>query len=411
MILRSRVVLPISQPPIKDGAVVIEGGRITAVGRWKKIRADHSGEVRQLGDFILLPGFINAHCHLDYTDMAGLLEPPKRNFSDWIKAIVAMKAEWSYTDFAQSWLNGAKQLLRSGTTTVLDIEAVPELIPELPQATPMRVLSCLEIISLKRTGTAADLIQQTCEQVNRWPNFQRGLSPHAPYTTSIDVLIQAAGIAKRNRWLLTTHVAESAEEFQMFTRSRGSMFQWLKAQRDMSDCMGRTPVEHMDHVGALGENFLAAHVNEATDEDIALLARRGAQVVHCPRSHSYFKHSPFRYEALRDAGLNVCLGTDSMASVRKLRGEPMELNMFSEMRAFAKVHETISASEIVRLVTVNAAHAIGKSRQLGELTPGAAADLIAVPLQRGSDPYETVLAHRGDVGSMIDGRWVLPPAA
>jgi cytosine/adenosine deaminase-related metal-dependent hydrolase len=406
MILRSRIVLPISQPPIKDGALVIEGQRIAAAGKWKELRTQHRGETIDLGDFILLPGLINAHCHLDYTDMAGLLSPPKKNFSDWIKSIVALKAEWSYTDFAQSWLRGAKQLLRSGTTTVVDVEAVPELLPDLPQATPLRVYSCLEIISLRRPGTAAQIVEQAAAEVSRWPNAARGLSPHAPYTTSIEVLKRAAEVTKANGWLLTTHVAESAEEFQMFQCSGGALFNWLKKQRDMSDCVGRTPVEHMDCAGVLDENFLAVHVNNASDEDIALLARRGSHVVHCPRSHDYFKHAPFRYEAMRDAGVNVCLGTDSLASVRKRRAETPALNMFDEMRAFAKANERISATEIVRLATLNAARAIGRRGQLGELRPGSMADLIALPAQRGDDPYESVLAHTGEVSSMIAGRWI-----
>ncbi|HMJ89716.1 MAG TPA: amidohydrolase family protein [Candidatus Acidoferrum sp.] len=408
MILRARFVVPVSKPPIDDGAVAMRGGRITSVGSWKHVRAEHSGEAFDLGDSVLLPGLINAHCHLDYTDMAGLLTP-KRSFSDWIKAIVSLKGDWSYTDFAQSWLNGARQLLRSGTTTVVDIEAVPELIPELPQSTPLRVISCLEMISLRRNASAADLVRQNSDHLARWPNPVRGLSPHAPYTTSLELLWHAAENALANRWLLTAHVAESEEEFQMFTRSRGAMFRWLKTQRDMSDCVGRTPVQHMDHVGALASNVLAAHANAVTDDDITLLARRGAHVVHCPRSHDYFKHQPFRFEDFQKAGVNICLGTDSMASTRKLRGEPLELNLFSEMRTFSKFHPDVSPDDVLRLVTINAARALGLSGEIGELAPGARADIIAVLLDGISDPHEAVLAHKGVVTSIIGGRWIWPP--
>jgi aminodeoxyfutalosine deaminase len=406
MILRSRFVLPISQPPIENGAIVCEGERIIAVGPWKKIRASHARDVVDLGDSVLLPGFINAHCHLDYTSMDGMLDP-QRTFADWLKAIVALKAEWSYTDFAQSWLNGARQLLRSGTTTVVDIEAVPELIPDLPQATALRVISCLELISLKRPGAAAEIVRQSAAEVRRWPGPMRGLSPHAPYTTSLKVLIHATQTARANGWLLTSHVAESRDEFQMFMRSRGPLFRWLKSQRDMGDCVGRTPVEHVDAAEMLGPHFLAVHANAITEEDIALLARRGAHVVHCPRSHAYFKHPPFRYEELRDAGVNVCLGTDSLASVQKRRGQPLELNMFSEMRTFAKAHPDVAPAEIIRLATLNGARAIGQQEILGELSPGSLADVIAIPAHS-SEPHESVIEHRGDVRTMIAGRWPHP---
>ena len=147
--LRARVILPLSQPAIEDGAVFVLKGRIAAIGRWRDLRRKAPARVHDLGEAVLLPGLINAHCHLDYTDMAGAIPPP-RSFLDWIEAIIAIKAAWDYSDYAQSWLNGAKQLLRSGCTTVADIEAVPELLPEVWTATPLRVVSFLELISVRR---------------------------------------------------------------------------------------------------------------------------------------------------------------------------------------------------------------------------------------------------------------------
>ncbi|MBI3192689.1 MAG: hypothetical protein HYZ36_08485, partial [Pedosphaera parvula] len=111
--LRARVVLPVAQPPLDDGAVVISGGRVASVGRWTDVKRANPHRVIDLGDAVLLPGLINAHCHLDYTDMAGELVPT-RHFTDWIKDITTAKASWSYTEFAQSWLNGARMLLRHG---------------------------------------------------------------------------------------------------------------------------------------------------------------------------------------------------------------------------------------------------------------------------------------------------------
>src|SRR5262245_43137714 len=121
MLLRARIVLPICRGPIRDGAVLVRGRRILAVGRWADLRGAGRGKTADLGAVVLLPGLINAHCHLDYTDMAGQLTPPKR-FTDWIAGIVALKAQWAIEDYARSWRRGAGQLLRSGTTTVADIE-------------------------------------------------------------------------------------------------------------------------------------------------------------------------------------------------------------------------------------------------------------------------------------------------
>src|SRR6266849_6069084 len=184
MLLRARIVLPIARPPIEDGAVLISGSRIVAVGAWPELAAASGHRVVDLGESILLPGLVNAHCHLDYTDMAGKIPPPK-NFTDWIQAIVELKAHWSYTEFAQSWLRGAKMLLRTGTTTVADIEAVPELLPEVWEATPLRLISFLELLHVKSQFTPKQLVDAAIAKLSALPiGLKRvGLSPHAPYST------------------------------------------------------------------------------------------------------------------------------------------------------------------------------------------------------------------------------------
>src|ERR1700690_2231030 len=138
MLLRARIVLPISSPAIADGAVLISGNHVAAVGAWRDLSYAATGLVKDLGDSVLLPGLVNAHCHLDYTDMAGKV-PPQKSFVDWIKLITTAKAEWNYSEYAESWLRGAGMLVRTGTTTVADFEAVPELLPDVWTATTLRV--------------------------------------------------------------------------------------------------------------------------------------------------------------------------------------------------------------------------------------------------------------------------------
>jgi aminodeoxyfutalosine deaminase len=409
MLLRARVVLPISAPSIEDGAVLVSGERIEGVGRWSDLRSAHgSSPVVDLGDAILLPGLINAHCHLDYTNMAGQLAPT-RNFSDWIKAIVALKAEWSYTDFAQSWLNGAHMLLRSGTTTVVDIEAVPELLPEVSKSTPLRVTSCLELISVRSQHSAARVVDDAVRKLLPFAGRRVGLSPHAPYSTAPELLRAAAVAARQRAWLLTTHVAESADEFEMYQLGRGAMFDWLKPQREMNDCGQCSPVAHLARHDVLSRNFLAVHANYLAPGDAELLAGAGASVAHCPRSHAFFHHRDFPLEALSQAGVNVCLGTDSLATVFKSRSESLTLNMFSEMRAFAGEFPALPPESVLSAATANAARALGREHELGALATGALADMIAVPFTR-ENAAEAVIAHRGDVlASMIRGDWVIAP--
>ncbi len=198
----------------------------------------------------------------------------------------------------------------------------------------------------------------------------------------------------------------------MFVHARGKMFDWLKRnERDNSDCGHGSPVKHFARNKMFGENLIAAHVNLLAHGDARLLGKHCVHVVHCPRSHAYFRHPPFLRERLANAGVNICLGTDSLATTRKNGKQKPELNMFEEMRQLAANDKTISPEEILRMATVNGARALGLAGQAGELVKNASADLIAIPYDgKSADACETTVAHTGNVSaSMIDGRWAIPP--
>ena len=414
-LIRARIVVPVSRPPIADGAVKISGSRITAVGAWKSFSAAEQKNAVDLGQVVLLPGLVNAHCHLDYTGMAGEFLPP-RHFTDWLKLIIAAKGSHSDADFAAGWQRGAQMLLRTGTTTIADIEALPKLLPAAWQATPLRIISFLEMTGIKARRAPQAILQEAVEKILSLPKHPRhraGLSPHAPYSTTPELLRLSAQTARCRHWRITTHVAESPEEIEMFAHARGKMFDWLRRnERDNSDCGLGSPVQHLDRAGLLGENFLAIHANCLAPGDAALLARRGASVVHCPRSHSFFAHPKFPFAALTAAGVNICLGTDSLASVEPKRKQPLELNMFSEMRSFARKNPRVAARTILRLATLNGAHALGLAGKAGELAPNAFADLIALTYAgKTAAVHDAILHHTGGVAaSMIGGQWAITPA-
>ena len=412
MILRARGVWPVTQPFLENGAIQVADGRIQSVGPWPALRRETGGQAVDLGEVLLLPGLVNAHCHLDYTDMAGQLRSPK-GFPDWIQGLVGLKASWSYSEYALSWLEGARMLLNHGVTTVVDIEAVPELLPEALPATPLRVIPCLELINVKNWHAARPMV---AEAESRLAGLRRGpaaagLSPHAPYTTSPELLRLAAESARRHRWLLTSHVAESKEEFEMFTRGRGSLFDWLAPQRDVTGCGGVSPVRFLARHGVMDSPFLAVHGNYLAEGDAKLLAARQASVVHCPRSHAFFRHQRFPLDELTRAGVTVCLGTDSLASVEAVGRRPLQLDLFAEMRALSAREPELSPELLVKMATTRAAKALGLEGKIGELSPGARADLIAIPFSGAQrNVAEAVLCHQVAVtASMIGGRWGIPP--
>jgi cytosine/adenosine deaminase-related metal-dependent hydrolase len=413
MILRARVVLPILQPAIQDGAVLIYGNRIARLGRWKDLCGDDRDEVFDLGDTVLLPGLVNAHCHLDYTDMAGQF-PPQRTFTDWIKLLITAKSEWNYSEYAESWLNGARMLTRTGTTTVADFEAVPELLPEVWQATPLRVISLLELTGVKLRRQPASILRDALETIDALPanRCRARIAPHAPYSTAPELLRLSAEAARERHWPFSVHVAESAAEFEMFADGRGEMFDWLKRNcRDMNDCGLGTPVQQLNRSEALSENLLAVHVNYLGAKDAALLGKKKVSVAHCPRSHAYFKHGPFPLRELTRARVNVCLGTDSLASVLKKSRQSVELNMFTEMQTLAASQPQLTPKTILQMATLNGARSLDMSGQVGEISEGAFADLIAIPFSgKLKTLNETVVNHRGNVtASVIDGEWAVEP--
>lgn len=413
MILRAKIVLPITAPPIEDGAVFVVGNKIQAVQPWKDLRPHLREKALDLGDAILLPGLVNAHCHLDYTDMAGQLPPPK-TFTDWIAAITAHRSGWGYSDYARSWLRGAHQLLRTGTTTVADIESMPDLLPEAWEATPLRIFSFMEMTGIKSRRNPWEILREAIEKIEslRHSRNRAWLSPHAPYSTRPELLQLTAKTIHKRHWRACIHAAESEQEFEMFQHARGKMHDWLKRNaRDNSDCGLGSPVAHLARTKLLGENVLAIHVNYLAKGDATLLAKNKTHVVHCPRSHDFFRHTKFERERLAKAGVNVCLGTDSLATTRKTGKNKPELDMFAEMRSLATHDKAVSLEEILRMATVNGARALGLAGVIGELSKNSSADLIALPYAgKASRAHEAVLAHTGHVAaSMIEGRWAIPP--
>ena len=175
----------------------------------------------------------------------------------------------------------------------------------------------------------------------------------------------------------------------------------------MDDCGSKTPLELF--LGALSPrrassgrdlpHWIVAHLNELTEQDFELLKRSNSRfhIVHCPRSHNYFGHSPFAFERLRSLGFNICLGTDSLASNESL-------SLFAEMHAFQKELPSVSAEEIFQMVTVNPARALRCENALGRIRPGFTANLIAIPCSTAADIFEQILAFDEPVKwSMVNG--------
>ena len=258
----------------------------------------------------------------------------------------------------------------------------------------------------------ASLNPSLIEALNQTPTW--GLAPHALFTASKDLFRRCEEIAQREHILLTTHLAESREEMEMFRDASGLLYEFIKSiGRTMDDCGSKTPLgDFLDLIGNGGSPnrrrttevnrpypfWIVAHLNELTESDFALLERSNSNfhVVHCPRSHNYFGHSPFAFDRLSSLGFNICLGTDSLASNESL-------SLFAEMRAFQKEFRIVSPEEIFRMVTVNPARALRYENLLGQIRPGFGADLIAVPCSGSTDIFEQIINFQNPVDWVLAG--------
>jgi cytosine/adenosine deaminase-related metal-dependent hydrolase len=397
MIVRARAVVTMDGPPVENGAVAISGDRIADVGRFGQIKAGNSGPVVDLGERALLPGLINAHCHLDYTCLRGKI-PRQKSFTDWILAINLEKSKLGPEDYVASINEGFAEAKRFGTTTIVNLTAFPELIRKIPNS-PIRTWWFAELIDVRSPNRTTQFVDSALESLTFAQNY--GLAPHALFTASQN-LYQRCNDAG-SKVLLTTHLAESREEMEMFRNGSGPLYDFMKnIGRPMDDCGRETPIERfVDITGARAlPRWLVAHLNELTKTDLKLLEKMRTKfhVAHSARSHHYFGHSRFPFKRLDAIGFNICLGTDSLASNESL-------SLFAEMRVFHSSEPTLPPEKIFEMVTVKPAFALRQQNRLGRIRSGFRADLIAIPCNQSDDLFEHILAFDGDVDwIMVNGR-------
>ena len=246
MIYRSRLLVTMDGPPVEDGAVLVRGGSIAAVGRWADVRREFADEeATDLGEVVLLPGFINPHCHLDYSTLRHAILPP-RSFAEWVGRINALKRTLGPEDYLAAIARGFRESARWGTTTLLNIESFPELMWKMPPP-PLRTWWFYEMIDVRSATATEELVagallffQETAQDpaVGGWLGG-RGLSPHAPYTASPELYrlarecARAHGLPGRPTWasLATNRRCSSTAAGRSTTSSPSWAGRWTTAGR------------------------------------------------------------------------------------------------------------------------------------------------------------------------------------
>ncbi len=377
--LRAKWVFPVCGPPLENGVVTIGGGRILAVGN----KTD-AGNVVDLGDVAITPGFVNAHTHLEFSGLNAPLGHAGIPFVDWIRQVMAFRQTQTGDWKQQALAKGIQECIAGGVTTVADIASSPWL-PDVGSAM-LDGVDFLEILG-GSPQRYEPLWQGACKLLQADQNARLGLSPHAPYSTHIELLERAAQWAEKEAVPLAMHLAETVEEAELLASHSGPLLEFLLDLEVWRPDAAPRGIRFLDYLEFLARApwSLVVHGNVLDDQEIQFLAQRRRQMalVHCPRTHVFFQRGPFPLREWLEAGVHIAIGTDSRAS------NP-DLHMLGELQTLADLHPDIAPRRLLRLVTQDSAAALRREQHLGSLTPGRRADLavLVLPNHASDDPHE-----------------------
>ena len=392
---RAKWVVPVAAPPISDGAVVVDGDRITWVGPFTRAPA---GETRDLGAVALTPGLVNAHCHLELTAMRGFLDGLE--FFEWVTRLTLARRE-ALDDAAmlRSARAGIREGLRAGITTYADTGASGMPIRAM-RGMGVRGIAYHEVFG-PDPARAAESLAGLREAIDRLREFastrvQLGVSPHAPYSVSAPLFAAVGEFAREHGLPVAIHCAESAAESAYVLAGAGPFADNQRGRGIDIRARGTTPVAYLETTGILARRPLLIHCVRVDRADVTRIAAAGCAVAHCPASNAKLAHGVAPVAEMREAGIRIGVGTDSVASNDRMDilAEARLAALVS--RATTRRHDSPTAAEVVRLATLDSARALGLDAQIGSLEPGKQADLAAFDLRsprgHGSDDPVAALA-------------------
>jgi cytosine/adenosine deaminase-related metal-dependent hydrolase len=391
--LTARWVFPVSGPPLPCGTVTVRGETIEAVHPRGERTADED-----LGNVALVPGLVNAHTHLDLTGARGQIQPTDPDhFTDWLRGVIAYRRTRSPEQTAADIRAGLAECLRFGTTLVGDISSDGESWDAVAGANTRAVVFREMIgVTTDRAVAADTAARQWLDAHPDTATCRTGVSPHAPYS-AVASLFLVAGVWKR---VAATHVAEAYAEREFLREGTGAFADFL-AGLGLPAPEGRA--ETPEQVLALlrkPPRVVVAHANYVW-RGRARDFTPNQSVAYCPRTHAAFKHWPHPFREFLARGVRVCLGTDSLAS------NP-DLDILAEARFVHAKYPDFPGDQLLRMVTLAGADALGWADECGSLEAGKSADVVAVPLpdRDAADPHELLFSDfAGDRRTMFRGDW------
>ncbi len=391
------------QPLIEEGALLVEGDSIRALGTSKELLTRYPEAVRlHSPQGLIMPGLVNVHSHAAMALFRGLADDLP--LMQWLTGyIFPVEATLTAGMVRTGTLLSLCEMIRSGTTSFCDMYLFAGAVAEAVEESGMRAWLGEAIYdfpspSYGELENGLALSQALQERYRDHPLISMTAVAHAVYTCAPSLLKRVADMARKDGLRLTIHLAENAEE-----------------DRNCRERYGLSPVRHLEELGLLGPNLVAAHCVVLDEEEIDLLARRGVKVAHCPQSNMKLGSGIAPADALLAAGVCVGLGTDGSASNNTV-------DMFAEMNSMAKIHKArrcdplpVTAREALHCATLGGAAVLGAEQHIGSLAVGKKADCIVIDLDQ---PHLTplynpvshlVYAVKGSdvLHSMVNGRLLM----
>lgn len=400
---KAKWILQSAERVIENGILAVDNGIITAVYRENEIN-QISGIV-DLGNAAITPGFINLHCHLQYTDLKKNESIKQNKFSEWVIDLIKKYITLTEEQKKQSVINGANEALLSGTTTLAQI-AKDDFSIDFYKELPLRKYLFFETFA-NTTESSHQQFNELKEKLNLYQNYADnytffGISPHSVYNVHPELWKLISKYSLENNVLVHTHLAESIDEMK-WTRGENSDIDeihklvgwdsynhWLTANN---------PVEYLDKIGVLNSNLTTAHLNQLNQKDFKLLAENNVKIAYCPKSNLFLHGKTLNIEEVLEIipFENVGVGTDSKFSSQSL-------NLLDEAR-FIKSNTRLGLLKIIDMLTINAAKILRLEHLTGSLDKSKFADFLVFKLEDNQTYLDILSKDKPDI-VFIEGKQI-----
>ncbi|MEM4726488.1 MAG: amidohydrolase [Nitrososphaerales archaeon] len=364
---------------IKDGSIYIEDGRIVAVEKADKLKLEGADIVIEGLNKVITPGFINNHMHISYAHPVRGIFPDDLPLMTYLNYVFKLQSAMKPHEEYYATLLAVTELLKSGCTCFADPGSIGSLESGVKAILDagIRAVVGRDVVDkpnplhlpVRETEEAVKMLEETLRAYSDLSNgrVKAWVTVFSPDYASDELLIKAKELADRYRTVLTLHTSFSEEGVKNFEANRG-----------------RRPIEHLAHLGGLGENVLLSHALVVNEREIDLLAKSGAKVVHCPsaavRGSGATKFG--RFPEMLDKGIHVSLGSDAANSSYYL---DMVRLMYLAMVLYkdAKLNKAVMPPEVaLEMGTINGAWGLGLNEEVGSIEVGKKADLVVFDTKR-----------------------------